>query len=45
MYQNEPNKMSWIEIQNISSKSVNLFDPSDAESVWKIGGLSYEMII
>ena len=42
MYQNEPNKMSWIEIQNISSKSVNLFDPSNSESVWKIGGLSYE---
>ena len=43
MYQNLPEEMSWIEIQNISSRPIDLFDPSNPQSVWKVGGLSFQI--
>ena len=42
MYENRSGEMSWVEIQNISSRTIDLFDPSNPESVWKVGGLSFQ---
>ncbi|MCP4846332.1 MAG: hypothetical protein GY899_00095 [Verrucomicrobiaceae bacterium] len=42
MYQNEPGRMDWIEVQNISGGAVDLFDPAIPEHLWKINGIDFE---
>jgi len=42
MYQNIPGEMSWIEIQNISSSRVDLFDNANTDQVWKVNGIAFD---
>jgi len=42
MYQNELGGMDWIEIQNIGSEAINLFDTAIPAHVWKINGLDFD---
>ena len=34
--------MSWIEIQNISSSRVDLFDAANTDQVWKVNGIAFD---
>ncbi len=42
MYQTIPGEMSWIEIQNISSSRVDLFDATNTDQVWKVNGIAFD---
>ncbi|MBT6463956.1 MAG: DUF5011 domain-containing protein [Opitutae bacterium] len=41
MYHPEPDKMEWIELQNISDDDVPLFDLIHSENTWRVSGIDF----